>query len=59
MKVGATEVEVCLDSQLVVSQIQGAFMARDERMSKYLKVAQQLQAQFEKEKVTRISQGPI
>ena len=59
VKVGATEVEVCLDSQLVVSQIQGAFMARDERMSKYLKVAQQLQAQFEKEKVTRISQGPI
>lgn len=56
-KVGATKVEVCSDSKLVFSQLQWDLVAREERMSSYLKAAKQLQSQFAKDKVRRIFWG--
>ena len=37
-KLGAEEVEVFLNSNLVVSQIKGSFEAKEPRMSQYLKL---------------------
>jgi len=37
-RLGAEEVEVFLHSRLVVSQIEGSFVAKDYRMSQYLKL---------------------
>ena len=48
---GAQEVEVYLDSWLVVSQVQGSFEARDSRMKDYLRVVRQVMSQFLKAKV--------
>ena len=38
MDIGAREVEIYSDSQLLVSQVQGSFEARDPRMKKYLQM---------------------
>ena len=45
-QLGAEEVEVFLDSKLVVSQIEGSFEAKDSRMQHYLKLFRALQATF-------------
>lgn len=57
MKLGVMELEVYSDSQLVVSQVEGIFEARDPRMAKYLKLVLSLQASFGFMKVSLISRG--
>ena len=52
---GARNVEVYSDSQLVVNQVQGSFEARDSRMKEYLKVAKQIMAKFSMTSVTQVS----
>ena len=44
VKVGATYVEIYLDSRLMVSQVKGSFEARDPRMAYYLNLVHSLQA---------------
>ena len=48
------EVEMFLNSRLVVSQINGKFEARDLHMSQYLKLFGSLQANFQKVSVVRV-----
>ena len=43
---GARDVEVYLDSRLVVNQVQGSFEARDSRMKEYLRVVKQVMGKF-------------
>lgn len=57
MQLGAVELEVYLDLQLVVSQAKGSFEVRDPRMAKYLKLVLSLQASFGSVKVSQISRG--
>ena len=54
---GAWEVEICLDSQLVVSQVQHSFEAQDSRMKEYLWVVKQVMSQFTKAKVVQVAWG--
>ena len=51
MDIGAREVEIYSDSQLLVSQVQGSFEARDPRMKKYLQMVRQVMSWFPKVKV--------
>ena len=51
---GAKEVEKFLDSRLVVSQIDGSFKVRDQRMSQYLKMFENLRANLQKVSVVRV-----
>ena len=53
----AQDVEVYSYSQLVVSQVQGNFEARDSRMKEYLQVAKQLMSKFCTAKVTQVARG--
>ena len=53
-QLGAEEVEVFLDSKLVVSQIEGSFKAKDARMQQYLKLFEALRVAFQKVSVVRI-----
>ena len=46
-KLGGKDVEVFLDSRLVVGQIKGELEVRDQRMQGYLGKAWQLQSSFE------------
>ena len=55
LDMGAQEVEVYLDSWLVVSQVQGSFEARDSRMKDYLRVVRQVMSQFLKAKVVQVA----
>ena len=57
MMVGVVEVELCLDSHLLVSWLKGDFKARDLRMADYLKLVHLLQTQFQSMKVNQISKG--
>lgn len=57
MQLGAVELEVYLDSRLVVSQVKGSFEVRDPRMVEYLKLVLSLQASFGLVKVSQISKG--
>ena len=43
--------EIYLDSQLLVSQVQGSFEAGDPRMKKYLQMVRQVMSRFPKVKV--------
>ncbi|XP_025664779.1 uncharacterized protein [Arachis hypogaea] len=45
-EVGATRLEVCSDSQVVTSQVNGSYQARDSLMQKYLKKVKELAKQF-------------
>ncbi|XP_075655276.1 uncharacterized protein LOC142625523 [Castanea sativa] len=54
---GAQEVEIYSDSQLVVSQVRGSFEARDPRMKEYLQVARQVMGYFLKAKVVQVAKG--
>ena len=57
MDLGAREVEVYLDSRLVVNQVQGSFEARDPRMMEYLRLVRQVMNQFLKAKVVQVAKG--
>ncbi|XP_072073928.1 uncharacterized protein [Arachis hypogaea] len=46
-EVGATRLEVCSDSQVVTSQVNGSYQARDSLLQKYLKRVKELSKQFE------------
>ncbi|XP_016185156.1 uncharacterized protein LOC107626768 [Arachis ipaensis] len=46
-EVGATRLEVCSDSQVITSQVNGTYQARDSLLQKYLKKVKELSKQFE------------
>ncbi|XP_031281105.1 uncharacterized protein LOC116139573 [Pistacia vera] len=46
-EIGAKRLEVKSDSQLVVNQLQGMYQARDSKMTSYLSMVKELQAEFE------------
>ncbi|XP_072072010.1 uncharacterized protein [Arachis hypogaea] len=46
-KVGATRVEVCSDPQVVTSQINGTYQARDSLLQKYLEKVKKLGKEFD------------
>lgn len=45
-KLEAADVEVYLDSRLVVSQVRGSFEAKDSRMVEYLRLVSQMMCEF-------------
>ena len=52
LDLGARNVEVYLDSRLVVNQVQGSFEARDSRMKEYLRMAKQIMVKFSTTSIT-------
>ncbi|XP_072066994.1 uncharacterized protein [Arachis hypogaea] len=54
-EVGATRLEVCSDSQIVTSQINGSYQARDSLLQKYLERVKELSKQFEEVTVQHVS----
>ena len=48
---GAWDVEIYLDSRLVVNQVQGSFEAQDSQMRAYLQVVKQIMNKFRMAKV--------
>ncbi|XP_016164307.1 uncharacterized protein LOC107606801 [Arachis ipaensis] len=46
-EVAATRLEVCSDSQVITSQINGAYQARDSLLQKYLEKVKEMSKQFE------------
>lgn len=50
-KLDVSDVEIYVDSQLVVSQVDGSFEAKDSRMVEYLRVVGQMMSKFQKAKV--------
>ncbi|XP_072066700.1 uncharacterized protein [Arachis hypogaea] len=46
-EVGATKVEVCSDSQVVTSQVNGSYQARDLLLQKYLEKVKEITSQFQ------------
>ncbi|XP_072058189.1 uncharacterized protein [Arachis hypogaea] len=46
-EVGATRLEVCSDSLVVTSQVNGSYQARDSLLQKYLEKVKELSKQFE------------
>ena len=59
LDMGAQDVEVYLYSQLVVSQVQGRFEAKDSWMKQYLQVVKQVVNKFRTVGVARIPRGRI
>ncbi|XP_031270933.1 uncharacterized protein LOC116129327 [Pistacia vera] len=53
-EIGAKRLEVKSDSQLVVNQLQGTYQARDSKMTSYLSMVKELQAQFEEFSIVQI-----
>ena len=54
---GALDIEIYSDSQLVVSQVQGSFETRDSQMKEYLQVIKQVLGEFSTAKVAQVSRG--
>ncbi|XP_050258808.1 uncharacterized protein LOC126703779 [Quercus robur] len=54
---GAKEVEVYLDSRLVVNQVQGSFEAKDPWMMEYLQLVKQTMDRFLSVRVTQVARG--
>jgi len=52
--VGATNVEIRSDSQVVVGQVQGEFDTQEVRMARYLEKVLKLQSCFERVIITKI-----
>ena len=52
LDLGARNVEVYLDSRLVVNQVQGSFEARDSQMKEYLRMAKQIMVKFSTTSIT-------
>ncbi|XP_072076708.1 uncharacterized protein [Arachis hypogaea] len=46
-EVGATKIEVCSDSQVVTSQVNGSYQARDPLLQKYLEKVKEMTSQFQ------------
>ena len=55
LDLGAKEVEVYLDSRLVVNQVQGSFEAKDPRMMEYLRLVKQTMDRFLSVKVVQVA----
>ncbi|XP_025616571.1 uncharacterized protein [Arachis hypogaea] len=53
-EVGATRLEVCSDSQVVTSQVNGSYQARDSLLQKYLENVKELSKQFEEVTIQHI-----
>jgi ribonuclease HI len=53
-EVGATNVEIRSDSQVVVGQVQGQFDTQEVRMSRYLEKVRELQSCFDRVVITKI-----
>ncbi|XP_016192258.1 uncharacterized protein LOC107633136 [Arachis ipaensis] len=53
-EVGATRLEVCSNSQVVTSQINGTYQARDSLLQKYLEKVKELSKQFEEVTVQHV-----
>ncbi|XP_072052125.1 uncharacterized protein [Arachis hypogaea] len=53
-EVGATRLEICSDSQVVTSQINGLYQARDSLLQKYLEKVNELIRQFEEVSVQHV-----
>ncbi|XP_072062163.1 uncharacterized protein [Arachis hypogaea] len=53
-EVGATRLEVCSDSQVVTSQVNGSYQARDSLFQKYLEKVKELSKQFEEVAVQHV-----
>lgn len=56
-KLGVEEVEMFLDSRLVVNQMDGSFEARDQHMSQYLKLIESICTNFREVNMNRISRS--
>ena len=56
-ELGAREVEVYLDSRLVVNQVQESFKAKDPRMMEYLRLVKQIMDHFLSVKVVQVARG--
>ena len=54
---GTQEVEVYLDSQLVVNQVQGRFEAKEPRMTKYLRLVKKTTNCFPSVKMVQVAKG--
>ncbi|XP_025635562.1 uncharacterized protein [Arachis hypogaea] len=53
-EVGATRLERCSDSQVVTSQVNGSYQARDSLLQKYLEKVRELSKQFEEVAVQHV-----
>jgi ribonuclease HI len=53
-EMGATNVEIRSDSQVVVGQVQGQFEAQEDRMARYLDQVRHFQSYFERVVITKI-----
>ncbi|XP_072087220.1 uncharacterized protein [Arachis hypogaea] len=53
-EVGATRLEVCSDSQVITSQVNGSYQARDSLLQKYLEKVKELSKQFEEVAVQHV-----
>ncbi|XP_057745580.1 uncharacterized protein LOC130963489 [Arachis stenosperma] len=53
-EVGATRLEVCSDSQIITSQVNGSYQARDSLLQKYLERVKELSKQFEEVTVQHV-----
>ncbi|XP_025684755.1 uncharacterized protein [Arachis hypogaea] len=53
-EVGATRLEVCSDSQVITSQVNGSYQARDSLLQKYLEKVKELAKQFEEVTVQHV-----
>ncbi|XP_016167896.1 uncharacterized protein LOC107610350 [Arachis ipaensis] len=53
-EVGATRLEVCSDSQIVTSQVNGSYQARESLLQKYLERVKELSKQFEEVTVQHV-----
>jgi ribonuclease HI len=53
---GATELDIRSDSQLIVRQVNGDYEAKEERMQQYLNLVRHQMSQFQEVKLTRIPQ---
>ncbi|XP_025661836.1 uncharacterized protein [Arachis hypogaea] len=54
-EVGAKRLEICSDSQVITSQVNGSYPARDSLLQKYLEKVKELGKQFEEVTVQHIS----
>lgn len=53
-EMGATNVKIQSDSQVVVGQVQGQFEAQEDRMARYLEEVRRFQSYFERFAITKI-----
>jgi ribonuclease HI len=53
-EMGATNVKILSDSQVVVGQVQGQFEAQEDRMARYLEEVRRFQSYFERFVITKI-----